>query len=112
MYREKERSLKGKKIIGEVSRKRFQRTNIITGYINKETIAECIYKNNTDTEFFNTLGEKFLVPELKPGQVVVMDNASFHKNKRTRELIDGVGCILIYLPPYSPDLNPIERFWS
>jgi transposase len=41
-----------------------------------------------------------------------MDNASFHKNKRTKELIEGVGCVLIYLPPYSPDLNPIEKFWG
>jgi transposase len=41
-----------------------------------------------------------------------MDNASFHKNKRTKELIEQAGCKLIYLPPYSPDLNPIEKFWG
>lgn len=48
---------------------------------------------------------------IKPGQVVVMDNATFHKNKRTQELIETAGCrLMIYLPPYSPDLNPIERY--
>jgi len=53
-----------------------------------------------------------LIKELHPGQVVVMDNASFHKSPKTRELIESVGCRLIFLPPYSPDLNPIEKFWG
>ena len=52
------------------------------------------------------------MPEIGPGKVIVLDNASFHKNKRTKELIERAGCRLIYLPPYSPDLNPIEKFWS
>jgi transposase len=43
---------------------------------------------------------------------VVMDNASFHKSQRTKELIESVGCKLIFLPPYSPDLSPIEKFWA
>ena len=41
-----------------------------------------------------------------------MDNASFHKSKRTKDLIESVGCKVIFLPPYSPDLNPIEKFWA
>jgi transposase len=53
-----------------------------------------------------------LLPEVGPDKVIVMDNASFHKSKRTKELIEKAGCKLVYLPPYSPDLNPIERFWS
>ena len=56
--------------------------------------------------------EKFLIQELKLGQVLVMDNASFHKSQKTRELIESVGCRIIFLPPYSPDLNPIEKFWA
>ncbi|WP_425360391.1 MULTISPECIES: transposase [unclassified Candidatus Tisiphia] len=46
------------------------------------------------------------------GLTIVMDNASFHKSKKTKELIESVGCKLIFLPPYSPDLNPIEKFWA
>ena len=61
---------------------------------------------------FNNWVEKFLIQELKLGQVVVMDNASFHKSQKTRELIESVGCRIIFLPPYSPDLNPIEKFWA
>jgi len=53
-----------------------------------------------------------LLPSLRPGQTVIMDNASFHKSQKTRELIELVGCKLLYLPPYSPDLNPIEHFWA
>ena len=49
--------------------------------------------------------EKVLAPALKPGQIVVMDNLSAHKGPRVREMIEGRGCELIYLPPYSPDLN-------
>jgi len=43
---------------------------------------------------------------------VIMDNAAFHKSQKTKELIESVGCKLIFLPPYSPDLNPIEKFWA
>ncbi len=55
--------------------------------------------------------EKVLIPVLKPGQTVVLDNASFHKNPAIRDLIEKAGSNLIYLPPYSPDLNPIEHHW-
>ncbi|WP_006297001.1 transposase [Holospora undulata] len=59
-----------------------------------------------------SLGRNFLIKKLKPGKVVIMDNASFHKYKRSRELIESVKCSIIFLPPYSPDLNPIEKFWA
>ncbi|MBL3285086.1 IS630 family transposase domain protein [Rickettsiales endosymbiont of Paramecium tredecaurelia] len=52
----------------------------------------------------------FQIKELKSDQVVIMDNASFHKSKKTKELIKSVNCRIIFLPPYSPDLNPIEKF--
>ena len=65
-----------------------------------------------NTEVFNLWVENFLLKELEPGKIVIMDNATFHKSKRTQELIESVGSKLIFLPPYSPDLNPIEKFWS
>ena len=60
----------------------------------------------------NSWVEKLLIKELKPGQFVVMDNAAFHKSQKTKELIESVGCKVIFLPPYSPDFNPIEKFWA
>jgi len=56
--------------------------------------------------------ETTLVPTLVTGQVVVMDNTTFHKGGRIQELIKNAGCRLLYLPPYSPDLNKIEKCWS
>lgn len=103
---------KGEKLIGKKSGKYYQRTNIIAGLVNNKSIAPIVFNGSCDTELFEIWVEQFLIQELKPGQVVIMDNAAFHKSKRTRELIESVGCRLIFLPPYSPDLNPIEKFWA
>jgi transposase len=66
----------------------------------------------TTREVFETYLEHLLVPALRPGQVVVMDNLSSHKGSHVRQLIEARGCKLLYLPPYSPDLNPIEEAFS
>jgi transposase len=66
----------------------------------------------TAREVFETYIEKVLAPTLREGQVVVMDNLSSHRGSRVRELIEQRGCELIYLPPYSPDFNPIEEAFS
>lgn len=66
----------------------------------------------TTKAVFEAYLQRLLAPSLRPGQVVVMDNLSSHKGSRVRELIEGRGCELIYLPPYSPDLNPIEEAFS
>ena len=69
-------------------------------------------EGSTTKEVFEAYVEHFLAPKLRPGQVVVMDNLGVHKGERVRELIEGRGCKLLYLPPYSPDLNPIEEAFS
>lgn len=56
--------------------------------------------------------ENVLVPTLKPGQTIIMDNASFHKGGRIEDIIMKAGCYLLYLPAYSPDFNPIEHRWA
>lgn len=66
----------------------------------------------TTKAVFEAYVERVLAPELKPGQIVVMDNLSSHKGSRVRELIEERGCELIYLPPYSPDFNPIEEAFA
>ena len=71
------------------------------------TIAE-----PTDGDIFLAYLEQVLCPRLRPGQVVIMDNLSAHKVAGVRELIEAAGARLLYLPPYSPDLNPIEPAWS
>ena len=66
----------------------------------------------TDGDVFTAYVEQALCPQLKPGDVVVLDNLSAHKVTGIRELIESRGAQLLYLPPYSPDLNPIEKAWS
>jgi transposase len=66
----------------------------------------------TDTEIFVAFVEQILCPKLMPGDVVVLDNLSAHKASSIAEKIAVCGAELIYLPPYSPDLNPIEKAWS
>ena len=66
----------------------------------------------TDRQVFEAYLEQMLLPTLRAGQLVVMDNLSAHKGERVRELIEEQGCELLYLPAYSPDLNPIEEAFS
>jgi transposase len=66
----------------------------------------------TDSEVFKAYVEQVLCRQLRPGDVVVMDNLSAHKVAGIRETIESSGADLLYLPPYSPDLNPIEKAWS
>ncbi len=91
-----------------------KRITVISAYSNqtKQLIAPMYFEGNTDTEIFNQWIEEFLIPELKPNQTVIMDNASFHKSPRTTELVESAKCSLLYLPPYSPDFNPIEQKWG
>jgi transposase len=74
--------------------------------------ASLVVEGSTNGTVFESYLEDVLLPTLKRGQVVVMDNLSAHKGQRVRELIEGKGCELIYLPPYSPDFNPIEQAFS
>lgn len=106
------RSIRGFQVNGEISGKRFHRTSFIAGKRGKEIIAAMIYEGTCDTLLFETWLKKRLIPTLVPGQTVILDNARFHKSKKAKEMIEAAGCTLIFLPPYSPDLNPIEKFWS
>ncbi len=101
---------KNKILMGKKSGKYYQRINIIAGLNMGKSVAPMTFCGSCNTELFNTWVEQFLIKELKPNQVVIMDNVSFHKSPRTKELIESVGCELIFLPPYSPDFNPIEKF--
>lgn len=103
---------RSEKLVGKKSGKYYQRTNIIAGYVNHKSIAPMVFNGSCNTRLFETWVERALIKELKPGQFVVMDNASFHKSQKTKELIESIGCKVIFLPPYSPDLNPIEKFWA
>jgi transposase len=78
-----------------------------------EGMGECLAVEGATTKvLFETYVERVLAPDLRVGQVVMMDNLSAHKSERVRELIEARGCEVLYLPPYSPDYNPIEEAFS
>ena len=66
----------------------------------------------TDAEVFEAFVERILAKKLRPGDIVVLDNVGAHRTAEVRRLIRGAGARVLYLPPYSPDLNPIELCWS
>ena len=74
-------------------------------------MAPFMFEGHCNTTVFELYVKHILAPTLEVGMVVVIDNASFHKSKKIRQLIEDVGAKLIFLPPYSPDLNPIEKWW-
>lgn len=91
---------------------RYSRESFIAAKIETRILAPFCYKGTCNTQLFNMWLKDFLIPELKVGQVVIMDNATFHKSEESRKLIEKAGCRILFLPPYSPDLNPIEIFWA
>lgn len=88
-----------------------KRISMIGGLCGKQFQAPFMFEGHCNTVTFETYVEKVLVSSLKPGMSVVIDNASFHKSAKIKKMIEDAGCQLIFLPPYSPDLNPIEHYW-
>lgn len=89
------------------------RTLTVLGAINLDGwVATMTIEGATDGDVFQAYLRDVLCPQLKPGKVVVMDNLKAHKVNGVRQLIESTGATLLYLPPYSPDFNPIEQCWS
>lgn len=104
-------SLVGNRCYGEKVYQHSSRISMIAGLCNNRVIAPCIFEGNCNKGIFEAYVETMLIKELKPGQVVILDNISFHKTTKVKSLIESVGCKLLYLPTYSPDLNDIEHYW-
>jgi transposase len=94
------------------SGRRQGRVNMIAALCHEQLMAPFTVEGACNRAVFEIWLETCLIPMLKPGQVVVMDNATFHKGGRIEQLIHQAGCQLLYLPAYSPDFNKIERCWS
>lgn len=88
-----------------------KRISMIGGLCNNQFKAPFMFEGHCNTATFEVYIEKVLVPVLTPDMVVIIDNASFHKSEKIKKLLNDAGCQLIFLPPYSPDLNPIEHYW-
>jgi transposase len=112
LHREYARSARGEQVFCDVKGNKYQRVSMIAAQCKKVILAPFVFTGTCDAQVFNGWIETQLLPVLKAGQVVVMDNYCIHKTKETQRLIESVGCKIIFLPPYSPDLNPIENTWA
>jgi transposase len=103
---------KGERAYCSVPRNRGPNTTLLSSMSMEGMGPSLAVEGATNREVFETYVERILAPTLRRGQVVVMDNLTAHKGERVRELIEGRGCELLYLPPYSPDFNPIEEAFA
>jgi len=85
--------------------------SIISGLCQGKLLAPLTFIGSCNRSLFEKWLAEKLIPELKSGQTIILDNATFHQSEKIRELIKSAGCELLYLPPYSPDLNEIEHYW-
>ena len=106
------RAKKGERVVDYVPQRHWNTTTLVAGITWESAIAPMVLDGPMDTESFEAYVAQVLVPALPAAAIVVMDNLSAHKSATTARLLQGVGAQLRYLPPYSPDFNPIELMWS
>lgn len=103
---------KGSRIYGMKNGHRQKRISLVAALNQKSIKAPFVFEGVCTREVFEMYVEKVLVPELLPGQTVILDNASIHKGGRIIKMIESAKCKVLYLPAYSPDFNPIEHYWA
>ena len=108
MTRTRGRALRGERLIAKVPHGHWKTTTLIAALDQQGMRCSATIDGAVNQEVFEAFIQQVLVPRLTPGDVVVMDNLSSHKGQRVRSMIEAAGATLLYLPPYSPDLNPIE----
>ena len=112
LYREYVRVPRGQKITAKISGRKFKRANIMAGICQGKWVAPLEYSGTTDSVLFEFWFEHCLLKEAKAGSVIVLDNATFHRKSVLPDLAERYNCKILFLPPYSPDLNPIEKKWA
>ena len=112
LRREFARASRGTEVYWTISCMGYTRESLIAAQREEQVLGPFRSRGTCDTVLFNMWVKDFFLPELKPGQLVIMDNAAFHKPQETKKLIQTGGCRVLFLPSYSPDLNPIEQVWA
>ena len=112
MTRPRGRAPKGQRVVAKVPGGHWKVVTVIGAVRTSGPFAAATLVGATDSDVFRTYVREVLAPQLRGGDVVVMDNLSPHKAPGVREAIEAAGATLRYLPPYSPDFNPIEPMWS
>lgn len=106
------RAPKGQRAVGQVPRNRGRNLTLLAALSSRGVQAELVIEGGVNGHVFVAYVEQVLVPTLRPGDVVVLDNLGAHRVPMVRALIEAAGATVLFLPPYSPDLNPIEELFS
>jgi transposase len=106
------RAATGHRLVGAVPHGHWQTSTFIAGLRQDGLVAPCVFQGAINGTLFLAYVEQVLVPTLRAGDIVIMDNLASHKVAGVRRAIEAVGAILMFLPPYSPDLNPIEQAFA
>jgi transposase len=112
MARRYARALRGERALASAPYGHWKTTTFLAALRDDRIEAPCVFDGPINGERFRAWVEQFLAPTLAPGDIVVMDNLSSHKVAGIRQAIEKPGALLLYLPPYSPDLNPIEQVFA
>jgi transposase len=112
MTRLRGRAPRGKRLVDKTPHGHWKTTTLIAALGITGMRCSTVVNGAVNGDVFEAFVEQVLVPELRSGDVVIMDNLSSHKRRRIRELIESTGAHLVFLPPYSPDLNPIEMIFA
>lgn len=112
MARRYGRAPKGQRLRASIPHGHWKTTTFVAGLRLTGIVAPMVLDGPINGEAFRAYVEQFLVQELKPGDIVVMDNLGSHKGEAVRKAIEAAGARLLFLPPYSPDFNPIEKAFS
>jgi transposase len=103
---------RGHRLIAKVPHGHWKTATFLAALRNDRIDAPCLFDGPINGERFRAYVEQFLAPTLKPGDVVILDNLGSHKGKAVRDAVRAVGARLVFLPKYSPDLNPIEQVFA
>jgi transposase len=112
MVRRHGRAQRGQRVVAAVPHGHWKTTTFLAALRHDGMSAPCVFDGAINGARFLAYVEQALVPSLRPGDVVVLDNLRAHKVKGVRAAIEAAGAELLYLPPYSPDLNPIEQAFA
>jgi transposase len=112
MARTHGRAPRGQRLRAAIPHGHWKTTTVVAGLRQDGIVAPFVLDGPINRDAFETYVAKVLVPELRPGEIVMMDNLSSHKGPRVREMIEAAGATLRYLPRYSPDFNPIENAFA
>lgn len=112
MARPRGRAPRGERLRAAIPHGHWKTTTFVAGLRLDGVVAPLVLDGPITAVAFEAYVEQVLAPTLSPGDVVVMDNLASHKRARVRELVEAVGASVLYLPPYSPDFNPIEKLFA